>query len=109
MSAEPMPDPVGEVLLDGRIMRMDGSYSGTYAAGEVVRGSLGSSEPPIIMVPAGTLRGPIDLDNTVGAIIPYRGEAPRYIIHEPVADVFWFETFMERLMRDLDKRESVAS
>lgn len=108
MSAEAMDVPRGEVLLDGRVMRPDGSWSGVKAAGEVVRGTIGDTGPAQIVVPPGAVLGPRDLSSEVGAIIPYAGAPPKCVFREPVADVFWFETFMERLTRRLEGRESVA-
>jgi len=78
MSAEAMTVPPGEVHLDGRIYYMDGTYSGTYAAGQVVRGDIGL--PPLVF-------GRVEVEPA-----------------DTRADVYWFETFMERLMRDVEKR-----
>ena len=113
MSADVMEAPIGEVLLDGRVLRPDGSWSGVKAAGEVVRGTVGDAGPTKIIIPAGTAFGfpdgfP-DLSNEVGAIIPYTGAPPQHVRAEPVADVYWYETFMERLMRDVERGAAQAS
>jgi len=68
MSADAMVVPMGEVRLDGRLDRMDGTWTGTRVAGQIERGTIGDPRLP--------------------AYVPRE---------EPVADVFWFETFMERL------------
>lgn len=109
MSAEAMDVPRGEVLLDGRVMRPDGSWSGVKVAGEVVRGTVGDSRPPMLMVPEGTRVVMHDVDGPMEGLISYRGAPPKYVFQEPVADVFYFETFMERLTRDLAKRGGDAS
>lgn len=64
MSAEAMVVPMGEVRLDGRLDRMDGTWTGAKVAGQIERGDVG---------------------------LP------------PRADVYWYETFMERLMRDVER------
>lgn len=78
MSAEEMTVPPGEVLLDGRLMRMDGSATGVQVAGTIMRGEVGM--PPLVF-------GRLDVESA-----------------DVQADVFWFETFMERLMRDVERR-----
>lgn len=78
-----MDVPQGEVLLDGRVMRPDGSWSGVKVAGEVVRGTSEMTRFPCPPVPLAA-------------------------ITEVHADVFWFETFMERLTRDLQRKDSAV-
>lgn len=105
MTAEPLVVLMGEVRLDGRVDRMDGTWTGTRAAGQVERGTVGDSRPPVLIVPAAT-----KVQLHAEGIIAYNGEAPRYIFPEaPTADCYWYETFLERLMRDVGQRPAKAS
>ncbi len=97
VSAEAMTAPIGEVRLDGRIDYPDGTWSGLHAAGQVVRGTTGTHSVdgwPIAhsMPVVADLRVP-----TTWQPAPV------------VADIYWYETFMERLMRDVERRPAKAS
>jgi hypothetical protein len=106
MSADAMVVPMGEVRLDGRLDRMDGTWTGTKVAGQIERGTVGDAGPMTIIIPASTVM-PMDLSSAVGMLVPYTGARPEYRgPKEPVADVFWYETFMERLTKDFGKRRS---
>lgn len=107
MSAEEMTVPPGEVHLDGRIYYMDGAWSGIVAAGQIVQGTTGAESPPQLLVPDGTTLGPYDLEGD--GIIPYSGPPPKYVGNQPAALCVWYETFMERLMRNVERRGELVA
>lgn len=86
-----------EVLLDGRVMRPDGSWSGVKVAGEVVRCRVTGDGQWVC-----ACGSPWAAEDAACAVCGTK-KSIRPVEYRTRADVFYFETFMERVEREREK------